>query len=90
MKYKIIKSDTYTGWLKIIEMRLNTSSRAISVLQEGFFNPGNLKVVLSDSGPELTADKFNQFYIKFGMTHIRSTLYHPKTNGLAELIVTPF
>jgi len=46
--------------------------------------------LFSDNGPQFASEEFSQFYKQLNITHIRSTPYHPRTNGLAERLVRTF
>ena len=46
--------------------------------------------LVSDNGPQLKSDEFEQFLKRNGIKHITSAPYHPATNGLAERCVESF
>ena len=43
--------------------------------------------VVLDNGPQLTSDEFATFTKLNAIRHIKSALYHPTSNGLAERFV---
>jgi len=46
--------------------------------------------VVSDNGPQLTADTFEEFCKQHGIKHITTAPFHPASNGLAERFVQMF
>ena len=68
-------------------MTSTTTARTISVLREMFARFGLPKHLVSDNGPQFTSDEFEQFLVGNGVNHIRSSPYHPSTNGAAERLV---
>ena len=45
------------------------------------------KVVISDNGPELTANTFKTFSKQWGCKHITSSPHYPKSNGQFERVI---
>ena len=71
-------------------MTSTTASATINALRNIFARFGIPKQVMSDNGPQYTAEEF-QMFMKyngvFTMKHITSSPYHHRTNGLAERYV---
>ena len=73
----LIVVDAYSKWL---EVNGNNHGRENS----GSFAGCSLwipKVVVSDNGPQFTAQKFAEFMEGNGINHLRGAPYHPQTNG---------
>ena len=68
-------------------MTSTTSAQTILVLCAMFARFGLPKQLVSDNGPQFTSDEFEQFLVRNGVSHIRSSPYHPSTNGAAERLV---
>ncbi|XP_052753094.1 uncharacterized protein K02A2.6-like [Galleria mellonella] len=86
----LIVIDAYTKWLEIIPMKSTTSRSTISHLDTIFATFGVPKYIVTDNGPQFISDEFKTHCQNIGITHIRTTPYHPRTNGLAERAVRTF
>ena len=58
--------------------------------EKAFHHHSLLEQLVSDKGPQFVAEEFRSFMRNKGIKHIRSTPYHPPTNGLAEWFVQTF
>jgi transposase InsO family protein len=86
----LIVVDAYTKWMEVVRMKSTTASSTCIKLRELFARLGVPRVVVSDNGPQWVSKEFHQFCQTNGCQHIKSTPYHPKTNGLAERAVRTF
>ena len=82
--------DAHSKWPEVVEMKSTTSVKTIEVLRTLFASYGIPDQVVSDNGPQFTADEFVHFMKVNRIKHIRSAPYHPSTNGLAEQFVQTF
>ena len=71
-------------------MTSTTSEKTIETLQMLFARYGVPAQLVSDNGPQLKSEEFEQFLKGNGIKHITSAPYHPATNGLAERCVESF
>lgn len=64
----------------------DTSSRNIMQTLENFvfYSFGAPKTLLTDNGRNLTSAEIEQFFEKWGITHVTTTPYHPMSNGMVE------
>ncbi len=46
--------------------------------------PGERPRIISDNGPQFVAKDFKEFIRLCGMTHVRTSFYHPQSNGNME------
>ena len=63
-----------------------TTFKTVEALRTVFARNGILELV-SDNGPQFTAEEFQLFLKKNGVKHVTSAQYHPATNGLAERFI---
>jgi transposase InsO family protein len=47
-------------------------------------HPGTKPRIISDNGPQFIARDFKEFIRLMGMTHVRTSLYYPQSNGKLE------
>nr|XP_022910195.1 uncharacterized protein K02A2.6-like [Onthophagus taurus] len=89
-KMWLVLVDSYSRWLEIVPMKTVTSIKTIEVLRSIFARFGLPKFLVTDNGPQLVSSEFEEFCNMNGITHVRVTPYHPKSNGLAERAVRTF
>ena len=82
--------DAHSKWPEVIEMKSTTAERTIEVMRTLFGSYGIPEQVVSDNGPQFASEDFAEFMRRNRIKHIRSTPYHPSTNGLAERFVQTF
>ena len=85
-KMLLIVVDAHSKWPEVSVMTSTTSAQTILV-RVMFARFGLPKQLVSDNGPQFTSDEFEQFLVCNGISHIRSSPYHPSTNGAAERLV---
>lgn len=77
--------DACTKWPEILQVNQATTASTIDVLTKLFVRHG-----LSDNGTSFTSKLFEDFCKSNGDQHIRTTPYHPQSNGQAERFVDTF
>ena len=65
-------------------MNKTTSQQTIDRLRHTFALNGLPKELVSDNGPQFTSAEFSDFCKANGIRHIRTSPYHPASNGQAE------
>ena len=68
-------------------MSSTTAGQTINVLRELFARFGIPQQLVSDNGPQFVSEEFKQFMSANGIKHIRSSPYHPASNGATERMV---
>ena len=86
----LIVVDVHFKWPEVIPMTTTTASRTIEELRKLFATHGLPEQLVSDNGPQFIADEFGEFMRSNGIKHIKSALYRPATNGMAERSVQTF
>ena len=62
----------------------------IEKLQRTFATFGLPEIVVSDNDPSFTSHELGDFMRVNGFSHVRTSPYHPSSNGLAEQAVQTF
>ena len=89
-KYFFVLIDTYSKWLEVHIVNSTSSEVTIQKLQQNFSIHGLPEQIVSDNGPAFTSHEFKEYMKQCGIHHIRSSPYHPSSNGLAERAVHTF
>ena len=79
--------DAHSKWSKVMLMSSTTSQATIRALRQLFATYGLPQQLVSDNGPQFSSVEFATFLTRNGVKHIRSSPYHPSTNGLAERFI---
>ncbi|XP_058064494.1 uncharacterized protein K02A2.6-like [Anopheles bellator] len=84
----LVVVDAYSKWVEVKTTTTSTTAATISILAELFAAYGTPITVVSDNGPQFTAEDFKTFLDRSGVCHhTRSAPYHPSSNGQAERFV---
>ncbi|XP_055608550.1 uncharacterized protein K02A2.6-like isoform X2 [Uranotaenia lowii] len=84
----LIIVDAYSKWVEVKVTNSTTALATINILDDLFAAYGAPVTVVSDNGPQFTADEFKVFLHRSGVKyHKLSAPYHPATNGQAERYV---
>ncbi|XP_070812519.1 vomeronasal type-2 receptor 26-like [Pituophis catenifer annectens] len=83
----LIIVDAFLKWLEVALMKSMTSEAIIRVLRRLFATLNLPDLIVSDNGPQFTANSFEMFLAEQGIRHALSALGKPSTNGLAERMV---
>ncbi|XP_049308593.1 uncharacterized protein K02A2.6-like [Bactrocera dorsalis] len=86
----LICVDAYSQLPFVTQLSSTTTDNTIHSLKSIFAIEGLPNTLVSDNGPQLTSDAFQQFCKLHGITHITTAPFHPASNGLAERFVQTF
>ena len=79
--------DYYSRWVEYRKLNSLTSEHTTEVLKEVFATHGIPELILTDNGPQFSAESFAQFAKSYGFTHTTSSPRFPQANGEAERAV---
>ena len=83
----LIAVDAFSKWPEVKIMTSTTVSATLDTLREWFCTHGIHEQLVTDNGPQFTADAFKEFAQLKGIRHIKSAPYHPASNGLANRFI---
>ena len=83
----LVLIDARSKWMDVHLIHSITSVKTIKKLHIIFSNHGIPHKVVTDNGPTFTSYEFQEFMQRNGIVHVKSALYHPSSNGLAERAV---
>ena len=79
--------DSHSKWIEAIPLWSAIASTTVDALRIFFASFGLPTEIVSDNGPQLTAQDFKDFCVNNGIKHTLIPPYHPATNGAAERAV---
>ena len=82
--------DAHSKWLEVFPMTSTTTEKTLEVLRNLFAAYGLPEQLVSDNGSQFPAAEFEECMKANGIKHIKSSHYHPSTNGEAERFVQTF
>lgn len=82
--------DAFSKCLEVSPLSAATSTVTIQHLCSIFATHGLPRSLVTDNGPQFTSAEFEAFMKNNGIRHIKSSPYHPVSNGLAERAVQCF
>lgn len=80
----LLMIDYYSRWIEIARLEQTTSQCVINHIQSIFARHGIPETLISDNGPQFSAEVFQRFAEEYGFEHITSS---PQSNGEAERAV---
>uniref|UniRef100_H3A251 Gypsy retrotransposon integrase-like protein 1 n=1 Tax=Latimeria chalumnae TaxID=7897 RepID=H3A251_LATCH len=89
-KMFLILVNAHSKWIDVHLMTSITSTSTIHKLRQIFATHGLPLIVVTDNGPSFVSGEFENFLKKNGIKHVRTSPYHPASNGLAERAVRTF
>ena len=83
-KMLLVLVDAYSKWLEVRAVSSATAAATIAELRSIFATHGLPEILVTDNGTCFTSAEFQDFTQGNGIRHIKTSPYHPASNGLAE------
>ena len=86
----LIVIDSYSKWLEVIPTSTANSKETIKIVRSIFATHGLPEQCVTDNESPFTSIEFESFLQQNGIKQIRTSPYHPSSNGMAERMVQTF
>lgn len=83
-QYILVVSDYATRYPEAVPLRSTTTPKIINALIQLFSRVGIPEEILTDQGSNFTSRLMRLLYRQLGITAIKTSPYHPQTDGLVE------
>ena len=83
-RFLLVVMDYCTRWPEVVPLRHVDSVSVADALLDIFARTGFPKEILTDQGSNFTSLVMKEFYKTSTAQHIRTSAYHPQTDGLVE------
>ena len=80
----VIIADYTSKYIEIERLTDKSSQSVINKIMKIFARHGTLKELLTDNGPEYTAQSFKHFTEQWDFRHVTSSPHFPQSNGFVE------
>ncbi|GJS56528.1 reverse transcriptase domain-containing protein [Tanacetum coccineum] len=84
-KYILVAVDYVSKWVKAQALPTNDARVVVKFLKGLFARFRVPKALISDRGTHFCNSQLEKALLRYGVTHIISTSYHPQTNGQIEV-----
>ena len=89
-KMFLISIDVYSKCIDVQVVNATTCYSTTEHLRTLFATYGIPEVVMSDNGSPFTSAEFSHFMTRNGIRHVKTSPYHPSSNGMAERAMKTF
>ncbi|XP_054283614.1 uncharacterized protein K02A2.6-like [Macrosteles quadrilineatus] len=83
----LVGIDALSKWAEVDCLKTTNSSTIIQRLRSWFSRYGIPSEIVTDNGPQFLSKEMETFFEKNSINHIKTTPYHPKSNGLVERLI---
>ena len=83
----LLMINYFSRWIEIAKLEQTTSQCVIDHIRSIFAQHGIPETLISDNGPQYSAESFRQFAQEYGFEHITSSPHFPQSNGEEERAV---
>jgi len=88
-KYILTVLDLCTHYPEAVPLKQHTAADVAQALGTVFSRFGFPQEILSDQGSDFMSELMQIFLNDFSIHHVRSSPYHPQTNGLVNVLMEP-
>ncbi|XP_018397709.1 PREDICTED: uncharacterized protein K02A2.6-like [Cyphomyrmex costatus] len=85
--YYLVIVNAFSNWPEVFKSSSMTSVKTIEMLRETFARHGLCDTLVTDNGPQSTAQEFKTFCEQSGVEHILTAPYYPQSNDRAKRFV---
>lgn len=86
-RHYLIVIDYFSRWLEILDLPKTNSETVIQKLKSIFTRYGIPEELMTDNGPQFSAEQFRNFTAEYDFQHVTSSPHFPQSNGMAERAV---
>jgi transposase InsO family protein len=83
----LIVVDYYSRFIEILKMSNTSATATLKALMSLYARYGFPEEVVTDNGPQFSAEEFKNFHSKYDIIHTTSSPLYPQGNGEAESAV---
>lgn len=84
-RYCITLIDRYSHWPEVIPVAdIRTETVVRSIFMHWISRFGSPEIIITDRGTQFESALFTSFYTLLGIRRVRTTAYHPQSNGKIE------
>ena len=83
-RFAIVVIDYFPKWVEVEFAQEVTSRRVVDMLHRLFHREGVPEFIVSDNGSQFISRDFGALLSAYGVTAVRTPVYHPRGNGLVE------
>ncbi|XP_003740078.1 uncharacterized protein K02A2.6-like [Galendromus occidentalis] len=83
----IVVVDAFSKYVDAAFLKPSTSYELVKYLHVVFRLFGTPETIVTDNGPQFVSAEFAELCSSFNIIHLRSSPYHPQSNGQAEKMV---
>nr|GEX84548.1 DNA-directed DNA polymerase [Tanacetum cinerariifolium] len=84
-KYILVAVDYLSKWVEVKALPTNDARVVVKFLKSLFSRFGIPRAIISNRGTHFCNDQFTRVMIKYWVTHILATAYHPRTSCQVEV-----
>lgn len=84
LRFLVVCYDLHSKWPEVAPVGTVTSGSIIDFLELLFARWGLPRTLTTDNGPQLVSAEFTSYIQSKGIKHIRTSYYHPQSNGGVE------